>query len=92
MSYKGRINQYTCQTCGGVITTIDTDEGTSAFTVPCEVESCEGRMYSSMYRVSQDLRPSHEWYKGKIKKNMHPAMKSHIEMGGLLFRKLANSE
>ena len=85
MSYKGRINQYTCA-CGEIITTIDSDEGTTAFTVPCE--KCGGRMYSSVYRVSQDLTPTHEWYKGKIKKNMSPAMKEHISLGGLLFRRI----
>jgi hypothetical protein len=85
MSYKGRINQYTCK-CGESIVTIDTDEGTTAFTVPCE--KCGERMYSSMYRVPQDLAPTHEWYAGKIKKKMPPAMKQHIELGGLLFRKI----
>lgn len=89
MSYKGRINQYTCS-CGEIITTIDRDEGTSAFTVPCE--KCDLVMYSSLYRVSQDLIPTHEWYKAKIKKNMSLAMKQHIEMGGLLFRKLIDSK
>lgn len=86
MSYKGRINQYHCAACGETITTIDSDEGTSAFTVPCE--KCGLVMYSKLYRVAQDLTPTHEWYASKIKKNMSPAMKQHIELGGLLFRKI----
>jgi hypothetical protein len=85
MSYQGRINQYNCA-CGETITTIDRDDGTTAFSVPCE--KCGGRMYSMMYRVAQDLEPTHEWYAQKLKKNMSHAMKQHIMLGGLSFRKI----
>ncbi|MBZ0297579.1 MAG: hypothetical protein K8L99_33795 [Anaerolineae bacterium] len=90
MSYKGKINQYTCTVCGGVITTIDRDEGTTAFFVSCyATPECQGPMRSSMYQVDQSLVPDHEWYKptGKIQNR---ALREHVRMGGLLIRPIRN--
>jgi len=81
-----RINQYTCETCGGVITTIDRVPGTTPFSLVCRATpGCNGRSYSSMYRVQPGLTPTHEWYKpDKLPRD--PGMRQHVQMGGLLIR------
>lgn len=83
---QGKKNQYTCDTCGGVITTVDLDEGTTSMFLACRAtEDCNGRMISSMYRVDQSLEPTHEWYTPeKLPKDR--AMRQHVKMGGLLIR------
>lgn len=86
----GKINQYTCQHCGGKITTIDRDDGVTPFFLSCRVtQGCRGSMNSSMYQVSQDIKPTHEWYKptGKVKK----IFREHVAMGGLLIRKVVQN-
>lgn len=88
MSYRGRINQYTCQKCGSVITTIDIDEGTTPMMLPCQVTNkCKGWMRSGFYLVDQHLTPDHEWYK-PVELPMHRAEREHVQMGGLLIRKV----
>lgn len=84
---EGRINQYTCRTCGGVITTIDRDEGTTPMMLVCRAtKGCDGSMFSSMYRVAPYLTPEWEWYKPeKLPKG---EMREHVQMGGLLLRKI----
>lgn len=91
MMFKGKLNQYTCEGCGAVITTIDRDEGTTPMFLDCRSEKpCGGRMVSSMYQVDQWLQPTHEWYKpaGKVP----PVYREHVEMGGLLIRKIGEAE
>lgn len=87
MSYKGKINQYTCRLCGKKITTIDRDEGTTPAMLHCRATPrCTGTMFSAMYQVNQLLKPDYEWYKptGKVK----AVEREHVEMGGLLIRKV----
>lgn len=83
-----RINQYTCWTCGGVITTIDRDKGVTPAMLACRAtEGCEGTMHSHRYQVSPTLKPDHEWYKpAKLPKDRE--MQQYIEMGGLVVRKI----
>jgi hypothetical protein len=82
-----RINQYTCRTCGGVITTVDRNEGTTPWMLACRAtDGCTGSMFSSMYRVAPYLTPEWEWYKPeKLPKG---EMREHVQMGGLLLRKI----
>ncbi len=81
-----RINQYTCDTCGGVITTIDRDEGTTPMFLNCRATpGCDGRSVSSMYRVSPHLKPEWEWYRPKKAKGEN---REHVAMGGLLIRQI----
>jgi hypothetical protein len=83
-----RINQYTCEECGGVITTIDRDQGVTPMFLNCRAtEGCTGRSVSSMYRVPPGLEPDHEWYKPD-KLPSDPGMRQHVKMGGLLIRKI----
>lgn len=86
VSYKGRINQYTCEVCGGVITTIDRDDGTTPMILNCRATpGCPGTSISSMYRVDQTLTPDHEWYKpARLPRNRN--LRDHVERGGLLIR------
>lgn len=80
------INQYSCWTCGGSITTVDIHAGVTPAMLACRAtEGCEGMMHSHRYQVDQTLTPTHEWYKptGKIKDR---AMREYIEMGGLSIR------
>lgn len=92
MSYKGKINQYTCQLCGGHIVTIDRDEGTTAMLLGCRATpGCKGSMVSEMYQVDQTLTPDHEWYKPhKVPRD--PGMRDHVQRGGLLLRKIESPE
>ena len=85
---QGGINQYTCKGCGERIITIDKDEGTTPMQLACRATvGCGGSMVSSMYRVNQAMKPTHEWYKPahKIK---NPAMREHVKMGGLMIRRI----
>jgi len=86
-SQPERINQYTCRTCGGVITTIDRDEGTTPMMLACRAtRGCDGSMFSSMYRVAPYLTPEWEWYRPeKLPKG---EMRDYVEAGGLLLRKI----
>lgn len=81
-----RINQYTCTTCGGAITTIDRDAGTTPMFLNCRAtEGCGGRMQSHMYRVDPTLEPEWEWYKPT---NPKGADREYVKMGGLLIRRI----
>ena len=81
-----RINQYTCETCGGVITTIDRVAGTTPMFLNCRATpGCDGRSVSSMYRVSPHLKPEWEWYRPKKAKGEN---REYVDMGGLLIRRI----
>ena len=83
---KDGINQYTCTTCGGSITTIDRADGTTPMFLGCRAtEGCAGRMMSSMYRVVQTLTPGWEWYRPKKFKGRD---RQYLQSGGLLIRKI----
>lgn len=72
MSFPGRINEYRCDDCEGVMVTIDVDEGDTPFFARCQLAvrkqvdattrlvgaTCGGRCYSSMYDCDQ-ARPAH---------------------------------
>lgn len=87
-----RINQYTCATCGGVITTIDRHEGATPMMLNCRVtQNCPGTMWSHGYTVDQTLTPDYEWYKpAKLPKDRE--MRQYIQMGGLEIRRIADAE
>ena len=88
----GRINQYTCENCGGVITTIDRAEGVTPMLLVCRATpDCEaGTMTSAMYEVDQSLTPDYEWYlpSGDDFRRMSKPMQEHVNMGGLVLRKI----
>lgn len=92
--FKGKKNLYVCDTCEGHIVTVDVDEGVTPFMMNCQgadgllcKEACKGYMRSAMYRVPQDIKPSHEWYYPQDLREVKPNLMDHVTNGGLLFRK-----
>lgn len=93
---QGRENVYTCQKCGGRVTTIDRDEGVTPFMIGHrEVGSdCKGLMHSAFYpegpRPSHIAAPTYEWYKPDEQeyKTLRRASKEHVDKGGLLLRRI----
>lgn len=60
MEHAKAINRYTCR-CGWTIVTKNVVEGVTPMFVTCE--SCGRDAASHMYRVRQNLVPTHEWYR-----------------------------
>lgn len=88
-----RVNAYKCQKCGQIILTRDVDEGVTPFMVPCLATiGCKGPMYSAFYKPPEFLlkvmEPTYEWFKpiGKDYEALEPAMKAHVDQGGLDLR------
>lgn len=90
MSETDRLNVYICQTCGGMICTIDRDQGVTPFMIACQVmRFCSGMMQSQWYpELPPHFSPEYEWYKPKLKKHMDVVTAEHVKKGGLLLRKL----
>lgn len=102
MSFQGKKNRYTCELDEKhVITTVDKDAGTTPFMTVCEDCKAIGLkspqpgfrhpvMYSSFYRVPQGYPATHEWYRPDAAETskQNPSVRQHIEMGGLLLRKI----
>lgn len=88
MSFQGKLNIYTCDKCFRHIVTVDLVTGTTPFILGCRATvSCTGSMESSMYRVwDQRMRPDFEWYKPVFSDSLAPAVREHVEKGGLMLR------
>ena len=92
-----RENVYTCPKCHGFTVTVDVDEGVTPMFLKCRASGsegdCDGNAVSAMYpkgpRPSYVPAPSWEWFKptGKAYKKLSPAMKDHVDRGGLDIRK-----
>ena len=90
MTYKGKKNSYRCETCNGVIVTVDVDDGVTPFLLSCKVTpGCIGMMKSNFYRIDQSATAEYEWFKPVSLKGYSAGMKQHIKMGGLDLRKVA---
>jgi hypothetical protein len=96
----GRINIYICDS-GHQTVTIDRAAGTTPYLIACpgcEAIGKEETAVSLMYKVSQALVPSHEFYKptelelANLKAELAPLvlddLAEHVAKGGLLFRKI----
>lgn len=93
---KGKENAYECQSCKGIICTIDIDEGVTPFIIECLATKCGGEMHSSFY-PTQPKPPempdaAYEWYKPTDLSKYSPAMQDHIKMGGLVIREKASGK
>jgi hypothetical protein len=93
--FKGKKNIYTCEICGEHIVSIDADAGVTPFLIGCAETtggSCVGKMKSSLYRVDQNLRASHEWYRPAQPPilGFSQWVREHIEKGGLIIRRIAS--
>lgn len=90
-----KINVYTCETCGNSIVTVDREDGVTSMTLKCRaVSTCQGRMFSCMYRVPQHLKPTWEWYKpvGAELDGLTESQRDHVQQGGLMLRKILSDE
>jgi hypothetical protein len=96
MTFQGKKNAYCCRACGFTFISIDRDDGTTPFLTKCEApEVCHGTAQSSLYRIDQSLEPTHEWYKPdavEVATIRSPAVLQHVAMGGLLMRKIEDSD
>jgi len=85
----GKLNRYTCSTCGGSIVTVDRDEGTTPFMLRCRAsDGCRGTMKSSFYRGVTGT-PTWAWRKATEDEYAasSPDARRHFDLGGLdLFR------
>lgn len=84
--FQGKKNKYTCDVCGGAVVTIDIDEGVTPFMLPCyATKDCGGTMTSGFYAARDLGEPQYEWRKPTPKqyRRMSPAMKDHVDRGGL---------
>lgn len=95
MSDQPRTNAYICQTCSGVIVTVDRDEGVTPMFLRCRAtKDCGGQMVSCMYRVKETManppEPTYEWYAPNRaeRRRLTSGMRDHIERGGLLIREI----
>lgn len=88
MSFKGQMNTYTCESCRGVISTVDLDDGVTPFMIRCNIsDGCKGLMKSGMYRTRPSDPPAEwEWFKPTDLSSYSESMKEHIMAGGLVLR------
>jgi hypothetical protein len=92
-----RENVYTCPKCKGMTVTVDIDEGVTPMFLNCRASGregdCDGMAVSAMYpkgpRPPHVPAPAWEWFKptGKDYARLSPAMKEHVDAGGLDIRK-----
>lgn len=90
MSFKGRFNRYTCESCGFIIHTVDLDEGVTPYIIRCRHGDCDGVMRSHMYRVTLDQLPDYEWYRPSEEEikglGLDTGVLEHVRSGGLMLR------
>ena len=95
MEQRRAINQYSCDTCAGVITTVNTVEGVTPMFLTCKATAaCPGRMISAMYRVPDNAVPRWEWYRpegSELERLIQecPDWKEHVAKGGLAIRRMS---
>ncbi len=93
LAKPNRINVYTCDKCGGKTVTIDIHEGVTPFILRCRASGregdCNGKSYSSLYRVAPGLIPMWEWFTpvGSEYNKLSVDMKEHVDKGGLDLRR-----
>jgi len=85
---RKRINQYRCQECKSIITTVDIDKGVTPFMLYCRATTgCKGMMESAFYRpLNTNATPEFEWYKPSMKYAKRKGMADHVDQGGLAIR------
>lgn len=100
-AWGGKLNIYTCERCRSHIVTRDIDEGVTPFMLPSR-EYCPQRcgaeprewvnMTSSFYRVwDQRIQEDFQWYRPKDGEAVEPALRNHVERGGLIIRPCADA-
>lgn len=89
-----RINEYRCKR-GHVTATRDLHEGTTPFMIGCKTDGCSEAAYSSFYRVSGRLLPSHEFFRPTPAQTaamdaQYGGYADHVAKGGLCLRKIGD--
>lgn len=95
----GHRNLYQCDhDAAHIIVTVDREPGVAPFTIQCPHCAAAGTpgagfyrhpaMTSALYRVPQNLRPTHEWYRPDTLEGLSPAVADHVTRGGLLLREI----
>lgn len=94
MSFQYKKNVYRCEKCNTYIVTVDRDQGTTPYITTCKQPNCDGFARSNMYRISQELIPTYEWYIPEMDEQdtLDESTKQHVEMGGLLLRPISSRE
>lgn len=89
MSFKNKINAYTCP-AGHQTITVDRDEGMTTFMLGCKHPGCTLHAQSSFYRCPQDLTPEWEWYRPNEDElsRTDAMMVEHARAGGLFIRRI----
>lgn len=93
MGFQGKKNVYICSK-GHNTVTVDKDNGTTPMMIRCRQKHDDGKRNctematSSFYHVDQSLIAEYEWYKPDSTKGLNQYDKEHVDMGGLLFRKI----
>jgi hypothetical protein len=82
----GKKNAYECPDCGAYMVSIDRHPGVTPFMTKCG--NCSGFAQSKMYRVSDRLTPTHEWYRPERLEDIPPGSEDHISRGGLVLREI----
>lgn len=96
---EGKKNVYQCDhDAAHLIVTVDREPGVTPFTVQCphcEAAGTPGKgfykhpaMTSAMYRVHQNLKPTHEWYRPDTVHGLRDSIAEHVLRGGLVLRKI----
>ena len=94
MEQGNAINVYRCPMCHWQAVTINRVEGVTPMFIRCESKTCASRndlpgCFSAMYRVSQQLEPTHEWYRPEEEELLEkPWARAHVEAGGLMLRRI----
>jgi hypothetical protein len=94
----GRHNAYRCDDCGALTVVVHRDTGVTPMFLGCRAtEGCQGRGVSLGYRsgpIPPHLLPARwEWYRPERgdKVLRDPAMRLHVEQGGLALRTVGES-
>lgn len=99
--FQDRKNIYQCQTCLGLICTVDRDQGVTPFMIDCKATAdCRGPMQSSFYMAHSLLTATFEWFRpsadelaelcanltGPRVEERAAAYVDHVRRGGLVLR------
>lgn len=89
-SFKGQRNIYMCASCGHGFVSEDVDDGVTPFATPCLHPGCGGFAQSFFYRAPQEalarVNPALEWYRPTAVELLTPAVRDHVDKGGLISR------
>lgn len=92
MNLKGKKNVYLCRACGHGFVSLDVDEGTTPFMMPClecgkmEATSC---FYNIPQEILKDMKPAVEFYHPTSEEyaTLNIYKKNHVDTFRLISRR-----